>query len=206
MSTTHILFRSFAAALLALGIGAGSSAAADEPTSAGAANGHRSAAADLWLQATLFTTYTLNDYLNPYCIGVEVQDGVVTLRGEVKESAEKTLALRLAEQVDGVRIIDDRISIGGTAVDDSYESDLHRAMRTANTSAAVELGLARDEHTSGLDIAVDTADSVVTLSGLVHTDAQKEVAGQIARASRDVRSVVNHLTVSKPASRERAAP
>jgi osmotically-inducible protein OsmY len=192
-----------AAALLAMVIAIGGTARAAEPASD--ALGHKTSRADQWLQATLFTIYALNDYLNHYCVGVEVSDGVVTLRGEVRDQVEKALALRIAEQVDGVRMIEDHIAVGGDAVDASFESDLHRSIRNVNTTAAVERGLAGDVGTTSLSIAVGTKDGVVTLSGLVQTDSERRQAERIAAETSGVDAVSNRLDIS-PGEIDTASP
>ena len=46
-------------------------------------------------------------------INVTTQNGVVTLKGEVDSEAEKTLAFQIASDTDGVRGVQDQLSIGG---------------------------------------------------------------------------------------------
>jgi len=45
-------------------------------------------------------------------IDVDTKDGVVTLTGRVKNSAEKTAAIRIARGTDGVKDVQDKLTIG----------------------------------------------------------------------------------------------
>src|ERR1051325_3830191 len=51
----------------------------------------------------------------------------------------------------------------------------------------------------GSTINVDTKEGVVTLSGMVNSDADKAKAEQLAKSVEGVKSVTNNLTVKPPA-------
>lgn len=59
----------------------------------------------------------------------------------------------------------------------------------------VKTKLAADTRTSAIKIEVETVNGVVTLTGAVPTAAEKAAAGEIARATEDVKSVTNNLAV-----------
>lgn len=59
----------------------------------------------------------------------------------------------------------------------------------------VKSKLAADTRTSAVKIEVDTVNGVVTLTGAVPTAAEKAAAGEIAKATEDVKNVTNNLTV-----------
>lgn len=59
----------------------------------------------------------------------------------------------------------------------------------------VKTKLAADTRTSAIKIEVETVNGVVTLTGAVPTEAEKSAAEQIAKATEDVKSVTNRLTV-----------
>jgi len=52
-----------------------------------------------------------------------------------------------------------------------------------------------DSEVGGTDIDVDTDNGVVTLKGTVESDAEKQLAMEIAKNAEDVRKVVDELTV-----------
>jgi hyperosmotically inducible protein len=59
----------------------------------------------------------------------------------------------------------------------------------------IKTQLAADDTVKAYQIDVDTKDKVVTLSGNVETQAAKDRAGEIARATTGVADVVNNITV-----------
>jgi osmotically-inducible protein OsmY len=65
----------------------------------------------------------------------------------------------------------------------------------AATTAAVKSKFLADSKVSGLNINVDTKNNVVTLTGTVHSAAEKAEAVRLARTTTGVKSVVSHLTV-----------
>ena len=56
-----------------------------------------------------------------------------------------------------------------------------------------------NSNTRGLQIDVDTRGDVVTLSGRVASAEEKQLAGEIARNTGDVKTVRNELVVDSPA-------
>jgi hyperosmotically inducible periplasmic protein len=65
----------------------------------------------------------------------------------------------------------------------------------AATTAAVKTKFLGDTKVAGLNINVDTKDNVVTLTGTVHSTAEKAEAERLARNTTGVKSVISKLTV-----------
>lgn len=65
----------------------------------------------------------------------------------------------------------------------------------AAITTSIKTKLAADPDVAAINIDVDTNEGVVTLSGKVESQFQKDEAGRIARATDGVRSVINNLTV-----------
>jgi osmotically-inducible protein OsmY len=63
------------------------------------------------------------------------------------------------------------------------------------TTAAVKTKLLADTKVGGLAIDVDTKDNVVTLTGKVHSAAERTEAVRLAKTTTGVKSVVNKLVV-----------
>ena len=79
-------------------------------------------------------------------------------------------------------------------------------MSDASITTKVKSKLAADTRTSAIKIEVDTVNGVVTLTGAVPSAAEKAAAGDIARATEDVKSVTNNLAVQPGVSNaDRAA-
>jgi len=61
----------------------------------------------------------------------------------------------------------------------------------------VRIRLANDSVVKGGALQVDVKDGVVTLSGAVETDKQKERAEKLTRKTKGVKQVVNKITLRK---------
>jgi hyperosmotically inducible protein len=158
---------------------------------------------DLWTKASLMTTYTLNRQLNPFKIDADVQNGVATLRGTVDSEVERDLAGELAQGVDGIHEVKNELKVSPDATNmqaghdtDGAERSFLRKVDDANLTAKIKSQLLWNSNTSGLAIDVDTRNGVVSLSGNVASEAEVNLAEQIARNTRDVVSVENNLKVN----------
>ena len=70
---------------------------------------------------------------------------------------------------------------------------------TAKIQEALQAKLARDQRLSKLtSVKVNPANGVVTLSGLVPTDAEREAAGKLASSVKGVAMIYNEIQVEKP--------
>jgi osmotically-inducible protein OsmY len=73
--------------------------------------------------------------------------------------------------------------------------DAKEATTDAGITGAVKSKLLADTKVGGLDINVDTKDNVVTLTGKVHSAAEKTEAVRLAKTTSGVKRVVDHLTI-----------
>lgn len=166
------------------------------------------AGSDLWAEASLTTTYTLNRHLNPFDIDVEVRNGVATLKGTVDSMVEKDLAEELALGVDNIQEVVNNLEVNPVPAEATRSADQQRDERNpdrdfmgkvedANLTAKVKSQLLWNTNTHGLDIAVDTHSGVVTLSGVVRSDQEAQLAEQIAKNTNEVKRVDNQLRIDK---------
>ena len=70
-----------------------------------------------------------------------------------------------------------------------------RALETGALTAKIKAKMALDDTVKALDINVDTNGTVVTLTGTVHSAAERARAVQLARETAGVTSVTDHITV-----------
>jgi osmotically-inducible protein OsmY len=154
-----------------------------------------------WLKARLMTAYTLNRHLDPYTLRVDVQDGVATISGRVDNAVEHDLAIEIAKGVEGIREVEDRIRVQPMLAESSPElTDEERSgfaiqVSDATITASVKMRLLWNRHTDGLDIAVTTHRGAVTLEGVVDDAVKRDLAGEIAANTHDVRAVDNRLRI-----------
>lgn len=117
-------------------------------------------------------------------IEVKVADGVVTLDGDVPGLVQKRLAGVLAWWVPGSRDI-----VNGLGVTPPEEDN------DGAITDAVRIALEKDPFVNAEQIRVSTHDSVVTLTGLVPTESEREMAEFDAWYVFGVDKVVNQITV-----------
>jgi hyperosmotically inducible protein len=150
------------------------------------------AASDPGITTAVKSKLTADDTVKAYQIDVDTKEGVVTLNGTVTNPAAKARAVELARGTDGVRNVVDNISVASQTVS---TPDDRSVIGDAAITAAIKTKLLADTRVSGLAIDVDTRDGVVTLTGTVKSAAQKTAAMEIARATDNVKSVQDKLTV-----------
>lgn len=117
-------------------------------------------------------------------IRVAVDEGVVTLDGEVPTRAHQRLADVLAWWVPGTRDVVDLFDLASPEEDNDEE--IVDAVRTA---------LEKDPFVEASQIRVSAANGVVTLTGLVPSDSQRNIAEQDAWYVSGVADVVNSIEV-----------
>lgn len=151
---------------------------------------------DAGLTATVKTKLAADDQVKASEINVDTANGVVTLTGNVDSATAKQRALQIARQTSGVRAVRDMIAVReGEAAGNAPSPDrtLGERIDDAGITMRVKTRLLEDPAVKGLQIDVDTRDGVVFLTGDVRTDAERQKAIQIARATEGVRNVEANL-------------
>ncbi len=119
-------------------------------------------------------------------IDIRVENGAVTLDGDVPGLSRKRLAGVLAWWVPGSRDVIN--GIGVTPPEDDSDDEI---------AEAVSLVLEKDPFVSSGQIRVGVRNSVVTLGGIVPTDAEREMAEFDAWYVFGVDKVVNRIEVRR---------
>lgn len=162
---------------------------------------------DAWLQGKLETALLFNQHLNSFAINTEVKSGKAYLNGFVESDVEVDLAGEIAESIEGVTGVEndlmvDEAKAGVAREGEEFTNDQSFRQKVANVthSASVNTKLLLNENTSGTAIDVDTNNGVVTLTGEVASDEERDLAGMIAKNTDGTKSVNNKLTIKKVAS------
>jgi hyperosmotically inducible periplasmic protein len=140
------------------------------------------------------TRLAADDTVKAYQIDVDTRDKVVTLSGSVNTEAEKTQAVAVARGTDGVVNVVDNITLKVPA---EMARPVDTAVGDAALTAAVKTKLLADPKVSGLKIDVDTKNGMVTLTGTVRSQAEKDEALRLARETENVKNVTDQITVAK---------
>lgn len=161
---------------------------------------------DAWLDGKLETVLLFNEYLNSFDIDTEVENGVAYLNGAVESDIDRDLAGEIAESINGITDVENNLVVDKTKAglantsEESMERDsLKQSVADATLTARVKTELLLNSNTSGLAINVDSEDGIVTLTGEVKSEQEKELAARIAGNAEGAKSVLNRLTVASNA-------
>lgn len=115
-------------------------------------------------------------------VKVKVEDGWVTLEGEVQWNFQKEAAKNAVKNITGVKGVTNVITIKAETNNDVEKKD-------------IELALLRNWAIKDKDIEVNVSGSKVTLKGIVHSLYQKDQAGRIAWNAPGVLTLDNELVI-----------
>lgn len=124
-------------------------------------------------------------------IKVKTHKGEVMLSGFVDNEAQIELATTIANGIEGVKSVDNRLILKqgkqsvGHKIDDSI------------ITAQVKSALLADPEMKSLEVSVTTRNGEVQLSGFVDNPDQMTHAINIATTTEGVSSVVNHMSIKK---------
>lgn len=141
---------------------------------------------DVEIQKDVMDELKWEPILNASQIGVAVQNGVVTLSGDVSNYGKKYAAERAAWRVKGVKAVAEELEV--TLMDDDKLTDTEIAQNVVNTLKW---------HTSIPDekIRIKVAEGRVTLEGEVDWNFQKEAALISVRHLKGVKGINNYITI-----------
>jgi hyperosmotically inducible protein len=152
---------------------------------------------DTGISTSVKSKLAADDTVKASQIDVDTKDKVVTLTGTVDSEIAKNKAIDIARATKGVaRVTDNLLVRSTTAAMPPAEPDPQRvALTDPALTASVKGKLLANPDVAGLRIDVDTRDGIVTLSGTVSTQAEKDTALRVARDTDGVKSVEDKLIV-----------
>jgi len=133
-------------------------------------------------------------------VTINAHQGAVELSGQVEKKENAELAGRVAQTVDGVRTVANRVTAAaeGQLLEPPVArtmSEVEHGVANALLEAHVKLRLLGDLGTAAFKIGVHASGGVVTLSGTVPDAERRMVAVRVAGATSDVKEVRDQLTV-----------
>lgn len=113
-----------------------------------------------------------------------VADGRVTLEGDVDYLVQRDDAEKAIQHLNGVRLVINNIIVKPP-----------KSLRTEDVRRAIEEALQRRAARESERLLIESSDGIVTLSGSVHTWADRKAAIGAARGTPGVRSVHDQLRI-----------
>ena len=124
---------------------------------------------------------------------VFVKDGIVTLKGEAANQAQKELTGEYAKDIVGVKGIVNEMTVSATPVKPT--ETVRENIDDGSITAQVKASLLSHRATGVLRTKVETTDGVVTLSGQARNAAEKALVTKLVEDINGVKSVVNNMTI-----------
>ena len=149
---------------------------------------------DLTIEASIKTSFMLNENVKARDIRVNSLRGRVTLTGAFASPAEAELARKIAEDVEGVISVETKSKIE-EAEGEAGDRSLIRKVDDARIVAQVRAALMVNRNVDSTEIEVSSHEGMVTLTGIVRSGAEKDLAHKIAEDCRGVRGVINELRI-----------
>lgn len=150
---------------------------------------------DTAITARIETLFAVNEHLSPFNINTTTTEGVVTLTGSVADDVQKQLATDLAKTVDGVKDVQNDLTVVGTVASQRPKKTWRQRIDDASLAAAIRSNLLYNKELKGLNIGVECDSGNVTIFGVVGNEFAKQNIEKIVMETRGVEKVTNNLTV-----------
>ncbi len=145
-----------------------------------------------WIGMNVKTALLFHGNVSASKTEVYVEEGIVTLRGEAINQAQKELTGEYTKDIEGVKGVRNEMTIAPETK--KPEETMKEKIDDASITAQAKTALLFHRSTS-VNTKVGTKDGVVTLSGKAANAAEKDLAGKLVSDIHGVNSVVNNMTV-----------
>jgi osmotically-inducible protein OsmY len=139
------------------------------------------------IESSFKESYVSQNYLKGDTVKAESKDGVVTLSGTVNDASHKGLAEETAQDLPGVKSVDNRLELKA-----EYPAEKSNEWLAMKTRAA--LFFHRNVSVENTHVYVE--EGIVTLRGEASSEAQKELTAEYANVE-GAKEVRNEMTVAK---------
>ena len=138
------------------------------------------------------TSLLTDDHVKGLDIKVETRKGVVQLSGYVDSQEQIDKAIAITKGIKGVKSVDNKMMVKGG------EASVGEKIDDSIISTKVKAALVGDDSIkNSTDIAVETHEGKVQLSGYANDQAQMGRAVEIARGVEGVKNVVNKMSIKE---------
>ena len=149
---------------------------------------------DAWLVTKVKTTLLFHSSVSASATEVDAKDGIVTLRGDAANQAQKDLTTEYAKDVDGVKDVKNEMVVSDERPSKKTQTAGDK-IDDASITAQVKMTLLYHRSTSALNTSVTTKNGVVTLNGKAKNAAKRIWPPNYANDVNGVKSVKNRMTI-----------
>jgi osmotically-inducible protein OsmY len=150
---------------------------------------------DTWISMKVKSALLYHRNVSGTKTEVYVKDGIVTLKGEAANQAQKALTAEYAKDIVGVKDVLNEMTVA--KIPAKPESTVGETIDDASITAQVKATLVSHRATGVLRTKVETNDGVVTLGGQARNVAEKDLVTKLVTDINGVKSVVNNMTIEE---------
>jgi osmotically-inducible protein OsmY len=147
---------------------------------------------DAWMAFKIRCRLLVKSNVSAIDTKVVVTNGEVTLTGTADNLAQKELTTAYAKDIDGVKSVDNQI----TVIEKPTAPTARETMDDASITTQVKYALIDHQSTHAIKTKIVTTDGVVRVTGEASSDAEKSLVTKLAADVRGVKSVTNDMTVA----------
>ena len=151
--------------------------------------------ADTWIVRKVKLALLFHRNVNASKTTVEAKDGIVTLKGEASNMAQKELTAEYASDIEGVKSVNNEMTVASAP--QPAERTMSEKIDDSSITAQVKTALAIHHSTSAIATKVETRDGTVTLTGVAKNAAEKSLVTKLVTDIQGVTSVKNEMTVDE---------
>ena len=151
---------------------------------------------DGWLAVNVKSVLLVHRSVSGLNTEVNVKDGIVTLRGEADNQAQKQLTGEYAEDVDGVKEVKNEMTVADAPKKE--KETIGEKIDDASITAQIKFSLLFHRSTRVLKTQIKTQDGVVTVSGMAKNAAEKDLVTKRVNDINGVTKVDNQMTIANP--------
>jgi len=150
---------------------------------------------DTWVSMKVKAALVFHRNVNAHKTEVSVKEGIVTLKGEAANQAQKELTSEFAKDVEGVKGVSNEMTVAANT--GKTDETLGEKIDDASITAQVKGSLLSHRSTGVLRTKIETTDGVVTVSGKARNAAERDLVTKLATGIDGVKSVVNNMTIDE---------
>jgi hyperosmotically inducible protein len=168
-----------------------------KPPSASEPDRPGNAVTDGWITMKIHALFVPEKALENSDINVDTKAGAVTLNGTVPSNAARDRAVTIAKTTEGVKNVTDNLKVAPEAT--GTTGGAGAAISDGWLKSKIYAQFIDEDALEGSDINLDVSKGVVTLKGLVRSEAGRDRAVEIVKATEGVKTVNDQLVVeSRP--------
>ena len=141
---------------------------------------------DSVISTTVKSKMIADEFVKARHIDVDVLNGVVFLIGVVESSSQKRMAADIARGVEGVRRVENQLIIGKTTIG--------QVLNDTILTSKIRTELIKDPDIRSTNIDVDTNNNVVTLTGMVQSQKEKNKVLYLVQKVAGNRQIIDNLS------------